>query len=580
MPARLNFVRRFDLDIPRRPRKQQQQQQVDEGHELEEAAVAEEDRVLPEASHVVMVDMDDMLDIALDVDTRAEAGADTDVDVAGVQVDGITTATRNRLHSRLVSRLSTALSLRSPEDDDAMDEWTGSEDLRTEATREEPLAPAADDLCSNPNNDDDGPAHLPMHDPALARGSGSDGMGHPSGKFTPGTFPTFQPEPQPQLQQPLQQEQSGGRSLNVGAPEFRRGGAFTFTLPLSVPTLQILLYTPVPAPGSPSPPACAQQGREKRQRPDKRDTRRIQFVREFTSMVFVLQDKTSNAIDLYNDMLRIVDMPAPRSYTAVTFTERLSSAAYRLRSTASASRATHISTTESPSSTRRFEDILLQRRSTLFRSGQFLEDSPTLKPIVHEIRIQNQVISLGPPIDLLPGVIRLLRRIQTLRYEIELQISASETLYTSLMQFNDDVLQQPLELIEAKYSNSRITSAKYVFNCLGDSLAHWRRLLTEIKRARTKFEMTETPKAFGVPAGAGARKRPVRRVGARHLGTSQSRRLSGYLRFHTWSSWPVTGDVANDRCSNTLLEFYHVRLIRQGFTKIGHPWLFQASELR
>ena len=89
-----------------------------------------------------------------------------------------------------------------------------------------------------------------------------------------------------------------------------------------------------------------------------------------------------------------------------------------------------------------------------------------LKPIVHEIRIQNQVIFLDPPIESarqiwlqqlhdwlgeccpdytpglvligcpVPGVVCRLRRIQSSRYEIGLQMqgnTASEILYTSLV---------------------------------------------------------------------------------------------------------------------------------------------------
>lgn len=90
----------------------------------------------------------------------------------------------------------------------------------------------------------------------------------------------------------------------------------------------------------------------------------------------------------------------------------------------------------------------------------------TLKPIVHEIRIQNQVIFLDPPIEYarqtwvkqlhdwlgksrrLPtifhltlelGVVCRLRRIQSSRYEIGLQMQEAvvvETTYTSLVTFS------------------------------------------------------------------------------------------------------------------------------------------------
>jgi hypothetical protein len=88
----------------------------------------------------------------------------------------------------------------------------------------------------------------------------------------------------------------------------------------------------------------------------------------------------------------------------------------------------------------------------------------TLKPIVHEIRIQNQVIFLDPPIEyarstwikqlhdwlgneintvsldasinVYLGVVCRLHRIQSSRYEIGLQMqgaSAAETTYSSLV---------------------------------------------------------------------------------------------------------------------------------------------------
>jgi dynein heavy chain 1 len=75
---------------------------------------------------------------------------------------------------------------------------------------------------------------------------------------------------------------------------------------------------------------------------DGRDTRHIQFVREFASVVSVLQvrhlfwslglrtlltaqqDKTNNVIDLYKDILRAVEDLATCSYTEEAFTELLS----------------------------------------------------------------------------------------------------------------------------------------------------------------------------------------------------------------------------------------------------------------
>ena len=57
---------------------------------------------------------------------------------------------------------------------------------------------------------------------------------------------------------------------------------------------------------------------------DGRDNRHLQFVREFASVVSVLQDKTNNVIDLYRDILRAVEDLATCSYTSEAFSELLS----------------------------------------------------------------------------------------------------------------------------------------------------------------------------------------------------------------------------------------------------------------
>jgi hypothetical protein len=76
-----------------------------------------------------------------------------------------------------------------------------------------------------------------------------------------------------------------------------------------------------------------------------------------------------------------------------------------------------------------------------------VDGNMTLKPIVHEIRIQNQVIFLDPPIEYARdtwfkqlhewlGVVCRLRRIQSSRYEIGLQMqdgSAADLTYTFLV---------------------------------------------------------------------------------------------------------------------------------------------------
>ncbi|EMD41483.1 dynein heavy chain protein 2 [Gelatoporia subvermispora B] len=303
---------------------------------------------------------------------------------------------------------------------------------------------------------------------------------------------------------------------------------------------------------------------------DARDTRHIQFVREFASIVSMLQDKTNNVIELNKDISRAVEELSTCSYSAETFTElltRVQAAIDRLNLEGYANLEHWVTDLD-----KRIEAILLQRliqvihiwcsefdrtedmdgrREPLLnkRRGdkrykdekvcflsffmgwiltvlKHVEGDLTLKPIVHEIRIQNQVIFLDPPIEYARqtwiqqlhswlGVVCRLRRIQSSRYEIGLQMQGapvSETTYTSLLtHFTDDMLERPFALIENKVQQLKEYVAKwlqfqslwdleaeYVFNRLGDSLANWQQLLTEIKKARSTFDTSETQKSFGV----------------------------------------------------------------------------------
>jgi dynein heavy chain 1 len=80
-----------------------------------------------------------------------------------------------------------------------------------------------------------------------------------------------------------------------------------------------------------------------------------------------------------------------------------------------------------------------------------------------------------------------------------------------LTQFPDTTLEKPFALIEQKvqqltdyvakwlqFQSLWDLEAEYVFNRLGDSLSHWQQLLTEIKKARSTFDTSDTSKSFGV----------------------------------------------------------------------------------
>ncbi|VDB86807.1 unnamed protein product [Peniophora sp. CBMAI 1063] len=292
---------------------------------------------------------------------------------------------------------------------------------------------------------------------------------------------------------------------------------------------------------------------------DGRDIRHVSFVREFASVVSLLQDKTNNVIALYRDISRAVEDLATCAYTSDAFSEllgKVQAAIDRLNLEGYANLEQWVEKLDL-----KIEGILRGRIEAVLkvwceefersdegdsrlttgkgrkgdrRGGQgadkFTESSmaTALHPIVHEIRIQNQVIFLDPPIEHARGtwvqtlhdwlgVVCRLRRIQSSRYEIGLQIQSAEAAdltYTSLLtQLPDEVLQKPFALIEAKVQQLRDYVGKWlqfqslwdleaesVYARLGDSLAAWQQLLTEIKRARSTFDTSETAKSFGTVA--------------------------------------------------------------------------------
>lgn len=89
--------------------------------------------------------------------------------------------------------------------------------------------------------------------------------------------------------------------------------------------------------------------------------------------------------------------------------------------------------------------------------------------------------------------------------------SVAANWFSQLTHFTDSTLEKPFMLIEQKVQQLKEYVAKwlqfqslwdleaeYVFSRLGDSLANWQQLLTEIKKARSTFDTSETQRSFGV----------------------------------------------------------------------------------
>ncbi|KAI0259555.1 hypothetical protein BC834DRAFT_846695 [Gloeopeniophorella convolvens] len=362
---------------------EEQQQQADGGHELE-AAAAEEDGVLAEASHVATVGIDDTLDTELDVDTDADADADTDTDVADAQVDCITTAAQSRLRSC---------------------QHSGFEPARAQQGREKRQQREA------------------REDDASASAS----------------------------------ESSVGRILGAS------------TTPRSWRQLTDMTH------GKFSP--CA------------------------SSPAWFLRCRTRrmDIIDLYKDMQRAVEDLATCLMCFLQI-DRLNHQGH-----ANFVWCAEFDCSADDGDLRR-DALPSKRRRDEQRGEKFLEVSMMLKPAVYEIRIQNQVIFLDPPLGYtrqtwiqqlhhwLGGWIlhalssKLGANARYSHVGNAVQIIARNSLTTrcngrsrSWRPRFEDYISKWLQ-----FQSLRDLEAKYVFNCLGDLLAHLQRQLTGIKRVQAR----------------------------------------------------------------------------------------------
>ncbi|KAJ3389103.1 hypothetical protein HDU92_001163 [Lobulomyces angularis] len=151
------------------------------------------------------------------------------------------------------------------------------------------------------------------------------------------------------------------------------------------------------------------------------------------------------------------------------------------------------------------------------------DDRPTVRPIVHEIRIKNQVMFLDPPIEdarlswyeMLHGWLSNvcdLTRIQSSRYEIGLNINVDNDIsYSSVLsKLPFGSLESAYEVIEQKLSDVTAyikvwlqyqslwdLDSENVYHLLGEDLNRWQQLVSEIKKARNTFDNSETSKSFG-----------------------------------------------------------------------------------
>ncbi|KAL7421138.1 dynein heavy chain [Cryptotrichosporon argae] len=253
---------------------------------------------------------------------------------------------------------------------------------------------------------------------------------------------------------------------------------------------------------------------------DGRENRHFVFVREFASVISLLQDKTTALIDISNDIARVVEELSTCEYTAEAFSSLLG----QVQRTIDRLNLDGYSNLDAwvVRLNTKIDAVLSDRLGQAIEAwcGDFSAETSSLAPLVHEIRIRNQVIYLDPPIEFARrewlgqfqdalGVVCDLDRIRSSRYEISLQVEVVEN-YADLLTRSAMPLDRPLALIEAKvrevsayvdkwlqFQSLWDLEAEVVYGRLGNNLADWGQLLSDIRQARSTFDTTDTRKDFG-----------------------------------------------------------------------------------
>lgn len=311
--------------------------------------------------------------------------------------------------------------------------------------------------------------------------------------------------------------------------------------------------------------------------PDGQGSKHITYVRELSAIVSTFQDRTDSLIEMYENITRTVDQLATCPYTVQAFAEHLGvvqKTIDRLNLEGYSNLDAWVAELDA-----KIEGILAARLSKiverwcaafakegdegasagdvkrsqrrkkvadpndssvsgcLWRGMGVIADATghlqidpdanlTLTSLTHEIRIQNQVIYLDPPLEQARaswyhqlqqwlGIVCGLKRIQSSRYEIGLKIRTSspdQDTYASLLRtLPSATVERPFSIVEAKLQQISAYVAKwlqfqslwdlesdYVYSRLGDSLSAWQQLLLEIRKTRSTFDNSETQRSFGV----------------------------------------------------------------------------------
>ncbi|KAK5998324.1 Dynein heavy chain [Cladobotryum mycophilum] len=167
------------------------------------------------------------------------------------------------------------------------------------------------------------------------------------------------------------------------------------------------------------------------------------------------------------------------------------------------------------------EETFDEDRRKQVKDEEGKQDAPTMKRLILEITMRNQVIYLDPPLEYARaswflhlhewlGVVCNLHKIKAARYQMSLNISDQEARFADLPSECADMLRRVYISMEKKLKEISIYVDKWlqfqslwdlqsdqVYDMLGDHLPRWLECLQDIRKVRTTFDTQEVSRSFG-----------------------------------------------------------------------------------
>ncbi|RFU30184.1 hypothetical protein B7463_g6181, partial [Scytalidium lignicola] len=272
------------------------------------------------------------------------------------------------------------------------------------------------------------------------------------------------------------------------------------------------------------------------------ESKHVQFVREFAASVSLLQNKTGTLATINNTVQKALTELENCPYESRAFQLRLETIqmavdklnlenygnlAYWVREMNDRIKVTLLARLRQAIAAwiivfenDDHDGVNQDSRTAETESSNY--QAPSLKHLVHEISMRNQVIYLDPPLEYARaswfsqlhdwlGVVCNLSKIKATRYEMTLTTAKdAEVRFTDLPGSCADSLFQVYTAVENKLSHISTYVDKWlqfqslwdlqadqVYEILGEQLSKWLQLLQEIRKTRSTFDTTEVSRSFG-----------------------------------------------------------------------------------